>query len=154
MWSFHYFLILWQCFRWFAGFHWDGLEARSLPPPHIPKVRNGPKIVADNFPKDSRKVAKSFQSWFLLVCRLRAWQTRATLTNIPGMSTFPRMSCRDGMKGSRVGLTYSPEIPWWPHLLIQLNIYLTQTHTSSWFFTSHTHSNLCCWIYVSNQRLV
>lgn len=40
--------------RWFAGFHWDGLEARSLPPPHIPKIKS--LTDASNFDKYPRDV--------------------------------------------------------------------------------------------------
>lgn len=40
--------------RWFAGFHWEGLEARTLPPPHIPKIKS--LTDASNFDKYPRDV--------------------------------------------------------------------------------------------------
>lgn len=39
--------------RWFQGFHWDGLELRSLPPPHIPKIKSITDASNfDNYPRD------------------------------------------------------------------------------------------------------
>ncbi|KAL1283122.1 cGMP-dependent protein [Trichinella pseudospiralis] len=50
--------------RWFAGFDWEGLRSRSLPPPIIPKI-NGPTDISnfDHYPADYDVPPDELSGW-------------------------------------------------------------------------------------------
>lgn len=51
-------------YMWFAGFDWEGLENRTLAPPHLPKI-TGSKDTSnfDNYGKEAQDPAEDFSNW-------------------------------------------------------------------------------------------
>jgi len=50
--------------RWFQGFHWEGLESKSLTPPYIPKIKShSDSSNFDNYPRDVDNPPDELSGW-------------------------------------------------------------------------------------------